>query len=1220
MIRAAVILLAMQAVLVSAAESQEALYTLVSAEQTARVDGILDEAFWSKAQAVTFVRYPNGEDPKYPTVVRAATDGDWLFVVYEVTDPSPKPADGVEYAVDTLLTGADDVELFLDPGTGGRLYYQFAADRFGQQYEKRMVLNTWTRRYEADMHWNGHWRAAGKESEDGWIVEMAVPLCHFQADRGVGDAAWRINFCRQEKNLEADFREWTQWARTKDTFHDPLNFGFLKNVPDSPSADMFLPSLQGVRVGIISDAEGLNAYPVLIGVANPAKRGGRVDLVVNDNAPGGGRKDVKDTLLIGAGEQRVVRVPMTNPGRVNAVDPDPVVTLTYRDDMGTWRVTMVNLMGRIEQEEDRVLDAYVERSYYTSESEAAVQYEIDAPPEQRASLRLQVKVIGQEPETEWFRAQPRELSSAEGAVQIPLSEMPDGRHLVQAQLLQGEDVRERLDLELVKRPPLQEGNEVKVDRYHRCLLVNGKPFFPYGCARLFGDIKPYADIGFNVVLQWGGNYQYDKLLAEGKTAREMVWENDIRKAAVENNILIADRVMMQYIGLGGNKRFRRVRSRTKGEPAHDLINHWFEIIRALSPEIKRHPASFATMMFDEPNDLYLGDIPWSQLSRDMFQAVDKADGYHPVFNNFGGPPPEDERWTGPCDFISWYTYWGGGRPDQGRKIAFGAMLADRRVAPLHKPVVLMPTIGDNMSVPLIPCEHRANLYLMMIHGARGLWHFTWPAMHIATRNVLEELAGEIHTLAPALLHRRPAQIVRAQGADARERMLDGCLLRDPEGGAVLMFANRTETEVTVEYDLPWDNARLVPVFGKTDALDLVNGKARETFAPLATRAYRASGVTIPERQRDPYLVQWSETGPKDELRRVLELTCDSLESWSIGENDEEYVTLTKEKPEQGAAAIQLRRPNRELFINALSRPFVLEAGHDYRLEAWVRHIQEAGPEARHGGALVMINMPRGSRNKYVCGGTSKTTRDWMRVERTFHIVESVTNRVELRLNRGIGTASFDHIVVTDLGRVQAKTTESRNLVPNSSFEFARLPLWPDRWRMSDYTDYSRGVLGTRNAPWGMVKTSPWEGDHCLQMIPERCWGTFSWYQRWNAGVAVKDGKHYVLSVYIRANADNLPVTLYLRDIGEKDVRVGTEWKRYTFSGLFRETASNNSTTAIRFIAKSGGPDVRVWFDAVQLEQGTEPTTYVDDGWRPAYRSLQNAGKWMAEIGPQGHER
>ena len=115
--------------------------TLVHVQSHPVIDGDVSDACWRACQALSMVRFPNGDPPTWDTAVRVITDGTWLFVAYDCEDPRLKATDNVAHRVDTPLPGADAVELFVDPGTEGRLYYHFATDRFGQQYDQRGVYN-----------------------------------------------------------------------------------------------------------------------------------------------------------------------------------------------------------------------------------------------------------------------------------------------------------------------------------------------------------------------------------------------------------------------------------------------------------------------------------------------------------------------------------------------------------------------------------------------------------------------------------------------------------------------------------------------------------------------------------------------------------------------------------------------------------------------------------------------------------------------------------------------------------------------------------------------------------------------------------------------------------------------------------------------------------------------------------------------------------------------
>ena len=1165
-------------------------------DQPPLVDGRLTDACWQACEPVGYRRFPHGEKPTYGTEARIATDGKWVFVGYVCEDPTPLVEGEVRHRADTPVTASDCVELFIDPGTDGKVYFHFAADRFGQQHEKKCTFNEWTRSYRRDGDFNAHWRAAGALTDKGWSVEMAIPL-HYVAEVA-GEAQWRVNFCRHEQDRARNTRAWSAWSLTKKSFHDPERFGVLTGAPEGHPPPMFLPVLEAVRIGIISDARGLNEYPVLVGLRNDCRKGGKVTLVIDDNAPGGGRRQVTETIDLGANDVLVHEVLMQASGMVGEVEPDPVAIVRYQDALGAWTTSMANMMGDFSGNEESHLDVYLDRSYYTTEKEAGLYYAVDLPERQLATLTLTITLAEQELVIET-------LKPSENRYVVPLTELPHGAHTVTVGLLsdKGKTVEECM-LQLVKREPLARGCEVKVDRLDRCLLVNGEPFFPYGVCRLNGGVKTLAEMGFNMFIRWGGYYDTRQLGTAGVEPRDIIENDPVLQDCLKHKVMVIDRPIMSYCGLGQYHTMRRLKSVTKGKPAGDVVSRWFGNWRALIPAAKTHPAIMGYMIFDEPQDDFIGDVPRSKLSQDIASAFRELDGYRPLFNNAN--LPTEKRWRDHVDLVSTFHYWHAMHPAMGRAISGRAQREGSHAELWHMPYLSMPSSGENMNVPLVHAERRVSVYLRLIAGARGIYYFTWPVNHVASRESLRKVGEEIQVMAPALLRRRPAQNIVTPGVAAPDRAVDAAVLRYPGGRVLFIEANKTGQAIDVQCTFPWLHKEAVfrELFMAEHAHGLVNGGFTEQLEPLGVRAYVVDNFVLPEQAEAPLDIIIRETSPEGQAgtRVVAEFGCERDDEWRIADARRGSVQFDDDVARSGRRSIRLtRREGEPDYLRAHSIPFELKAGHRYRLEAHVRCLFDHVPDdQRHRGAVVEVRMPPGEDHPYICGSIKDTTRDWAEIarQRRFLVRKDATAHIRLQLWRVYGTAWFDDIRIIDLGSQHIQTRKTRNLIPNSSFEIARLKGWPDRWRMP-YGDFGDDLMGTPTCPWGQDTQQAVHGKCSLRMAADRGWTTFSWYQRTNAGIRLKDGSHYVLSAHIKANRDDVPFVLWLRDIGEKTVKLTTDWQRYELTGLFREKALNNSTTAVRFSFPRHRPqDAVVWIDAVHLEEGEAPSDYVPDAYEP----------------------
>lgn len=163
---------------------------------------------------------------------------------------------------------------------------------------------------------------------------------------------------------------------------------------------------------------------------------------------------------------------------------------------------------------------------------------------------------------------------------------------------------------------------------------------------------------------------------------------------------------------------------------------------------------------------------------------------------------------------------------------------------------------------------------------------------------------------------------------------------------------------------------------------------------------------------------------------------------------------------------------------------------------------------------------------------------------------------------------------------EKKKLTTLNIIRNSSFEIMQDNLFP-------YWSPSGDVITTYNGienfvkEWGVDKKEKYDGKQSLRM---KNGGVYSFH------FSAEKGNDYVFSVYLKSDVDKLPVTLAIWEWNtgkthRKKIEVGKKWKRYVCI-----TKEPIKTSALRVRIEKEGEGT-LWVDAVQLEKGTEPTTY-----------------------------
>lgn len=138
------------------------------------VDGVIDEAAWRHAKKFTInnITYPQ-ENKRSPVKTEALVieDGGTLYVAFKAFDPNPEEIRAV--LSDRDKNWNDDlVGIKIDSFNDHALAYQFFINPLGTQTDS--IENELTGRESSA--WNGIWDSAGTITEDGYIVEVAIPL------------------------------------------------------------------------------------------------------------------------------------------------------------------------------------------------------------------------------------------------------------------------------------------------------------------------------------------------------------------------------------------------------------------------------------------------------------------------------------------------------------------------------------------------------------------------------------------------------------------------------------------------------------------------------------------------------------------------------------------------------------------------------------------------------------------------------------------------------------------------------------------------------------------------------------------------------------------------------------------------------------------------------------------------------------------------------------
>ena len=188
----------------------------VAAEPSARVypsdgpivvDGVLDEPGWSRAVPVTnFTRYTPAEGgaPAGTTEVRFLQDEDTLYIGVHVSDTGyPVRA---RISPREQLNADDQVGIYLDTFDDQRTGYIFYVSALGVQQDIRFNNGQW------NMNWNTVLWTKGEPTDDGYVIEVAVPFRSLRYPEPDGPQTWGVILTRKIPSEGAKYA-WPEVAR-----------------------------------------------------------------------------------------------------------------------------------------------------------------------------------------------------------------------------------------------------------------------------------------------------------------------------------------------------------------------------------------------------------------------------------------------------------------------------------------------------------------------------------------------------------------------------------------------------------------------------------------------------------------------------------------------------------------------------------------------------------------------------------------------------------------------------------------------------------------------------------------------------------------------------------------------------------------------------------------------------------------------------------------------
>lgn len=181
-------------VFASALHTEKTNISIPRTEAVINVDGVMQEDVWKKAKKISInnITYPQeNEVSPVRTEAWVIEDGETLYVAFKAFDPNPE-------AIRAVLSDRDKnwnddlVGIKIDSFNDHTLAYQFFINPLGTQTDS--IENELTGRESSA--WNGIWDSAGNITDEGYVVEVAIPLRILNFNDGLDMQKWGFELVR----------------------------------------------------------------------------------------------------------------------------------------------------------------------------------------------------------------------------------------------------------------------------------------------------------------------------------------------------------------------------------------------------------------------------------------------------------------------------------------------------------------------------------------------------------------------------------------------------------------------------------------------------------------------------------------------------------------------------------------------------------------------------------------------------------------------------------------------------------------------------------------------------------------------------------------------------------------------------------------------------------------------------------------------------------------
>ena len=1172
-----------------------------------RVDGTLRDGVWAEAAVTDGFRVLGTRDPAPArTEARLCATDEMLYVGFRCLEPDGKVA--ARNTGHTAPDQDDSVEVFLGPRQGAGDYAHFMLGAGGAFFEQKIEGG------DRDRLWRTPWVHAVVRDQEGWTAELGIPLYVVGAGT-IGEAPLALNLTRN-RTTDQGLAFYT-WADLKRSFHDPESFGALAGLAGQEVAPAFVPMVaSATALSYEIRPEGF-AYVVRVELVNSGGKAGTATLRLEDELEGRPAQERTRTVDLSPVLHHTVRwqVPVAELGRRSARVRVQGRAVEWTEVAGTEGLQSIKV--------------YTDRSYYTTEAQArlvcaAVFGQAHA---RQAGFSLTAEVTGRGGEMvhQGAFAQPGRRSMHA----VPIEDLAPGAYTATVTLRDGEgDEVAQSTCELIKRPP-GPSTTVKFDHIDNQLLVDGEPFFPVGYMYTGGvwtpqTMKKLSDGGVNCLVRWSG-------VIGGGAQTEEAQARMAVEAALANRYGIKSFLPLAAFG----PRFNY------GMSMDEIDERLDTLLEALPEALRRYRGIDGVIGYyglDEPPTRYY------ELARRLYLTFQQGDPYRILYgSSWRDWEPEAYELY---DLLGRHGYWMPYEFYSPNKLARRCTPMRELAARFHKPFVATPQgCWREETRKITPHEMRMSYYVPLIQGAKALIIFVYrDDIHPAEWKAATEIFSEVNALAPVLLEESPPQNVTCNlaaepgvavlppGPAAAETDFQPVMQESgtvelpavqvlvknhPDGGEVILAANSANRPREVQYTLSsltadsrvvnfFDPAKTYERLGEAGFSDRLEGWGVRVYRTLNTDRAPDDAVRMAVNVVDQAPAE-ARQPTEARAANVLADAHPGFETEALGERWSVFADtkaqIVTDDPAEGERALAMES-NPDGWARVDLRKVPLAANARYEFSFQYRNAFTAGRETAH--ALVLVPGQHDTPPR-IRVDTPLVQEDWDRFSRQFTTEDAVTASIMFRRQGGQGSCWIDDLRIVRLDE-PGREEHPKNLLNNASFEQCTYFGKPDWWLVREFTSDLDQRLKTHEY---VSLEDAYHGDQSCRA---------GWFAQREPNTQLHNvaqrgtldfGHNYVFSIYLKADREDAPVTLYFVDrtrFGKvaptfsRRVSVGTEWRRYALQVPLKDQGFEGERGFEVAIGLNYQADVVV--DAAQLEVGAEPTAFEVDDYRAVDLGLE----------------